>query len=234
MDSLSESSDDSNSNAVLPVKILNEPTVEEVDRIFIRKAVEFIRTLPGANSDDIKVQTNTSFPSRYVLMVSNLPKMKISDFESLRTLAPRLRGIKLSMKDNWLKMDVWKHGANIRKSKRKLAFNEKREWNLKTIGKQDHGMLKRILNGFSNLASFPCQFHVDVVNQPPNYYYLDITSNDIIDLADVDHFKHDFRAFVKDVQFNFSIGSLRLFVERASASTEAAVGKRRRVVFKSN
>lgn len=229
---ISSDSDDIDSITETGVKILNEPTVEEVDRTFMRKTIEFIQTLPGSNKDTMKVQTNTSFPSRYVLMISNLPEMKLSDFESIKTLAPRLRSIKISLKQNWIKIDMWKHGATIRKIKRKLSMSTKRSWNLKTIGKQDHGMLKRILNGFSNLPSLPCQFHLDVVNEPPNYYHLHVTSNDIIDLKEMQDFKHEFRAFVKHIKFNFPSGLVKLTVERASASTTAAVGKRRHLVYK--
>ena len=93
-------------------------------------------------------------------------------------------------------------------------------------------MLKRILNGFSNLPSLPCQFHLDVVNEPPNYYHLHVTSNDIIDLKEMQDFKHEFRAFVKHIKFNFPSGLVKLTVERASASTTAAVGKRRHLVYK--
>ena len=229
---ISSDSDDIDSITETGVKILNEPTVEEVDRTFMRKTIEFIQTLPGSNKDTMKVQTNTSFPSRYVLMISNLPEMKLSDFESIKTLAPRLRSIKISLKQNWIKIDMWKHGATIRKIKRKLSMSTKRSWNLKTIGKQDHGMLKRILNGFSNLPSLPCQFHLDVVNEPPNYYHLHVTSNDIIDLKEMQDFKHEFRAFVKHIKFNFPSGLVKLTVARASASTTAAVGKRRHLVYK--
>ena len=229
---ISSDSDDIDSITETGVKILNEPTVEEVDRTFMRKTIEFIQTLPGSNKDTMKVQTNTSFPSRYVLMISNLPEMKLSDFESIKTLAPRLRSIKISLKQNWIKIDMWKHGATIRKIKRKLSMSTKRSWNLKTIGKQDHSMLKRILNGFSNLPSLPCQFHLDVVNEPPNYYHLHVTSNDIIDLKEMQDFKHEFRAFVKHIKFNFPSGLVKLTVERASASTTAAVGKRRHLVYK--
>ena len=232
MADIPNNSNDIDSISKNSLTILNEPTVEEVDRVFIRKTIEFINTLPGADKDSILVQTNTSFPSRYVLKICNLPNMTLNDFESIKTLAPRLRCITMSLKENWLKIDMWKNGATSRKIKRKLSLNTKRTWNLKSIGSQDHGMLKRLLDGFSNLPSLPCQFHVDVVNDPPNYYYLDIVSNDIVNEKEVGEFKHTFRAFVKKVVFNFPVGSIKVTVEKASASTEAAVGKRRHVVFK--
>lgn len=229
---ISTGSLDSDSDTEISVKLLNEPTVEEIDRTFIRKTIEFIQTLPGCNKENMIVQTNTSFPSRYVLMISNLPEMKLSDFASIKTLAPRLRSIKISLKNNWVKIDMWKHGATIRKPKRKLNSNTTRLWNLKTIGKQDHHMLKRILNGFSNLPSLPCQFHLDVVNEPPNYYHLNITSNDIINVDEIVDFKHEFRAFVKKLYFNFPKTLVKITIERASAATDAAVGKRRHLVYK--
>lgn len=229
---ISSDTDNTDSGSENSIKILNEPTVEEVDRIFMRKTIEFIQTLPGSNKDNMIVQTNTSFPSRYVLMISNLPEMKLSDFESIKTLAPRLRSIKISLKKNWIKIDMWKHGATVRKMKRKLSMSTKRSWNLKTIGKQDHDMLKRILNGFSNLPSLPCQFHLDVVNEPPNYYHLHITSNDIMNLKEMQEFKHEFRAFVKHIKFNFPSGLIKLTVERASASSMISNSKRRHLVYK--
>ena len=233
MADLSDSIEHSNSISEVPVKIINEPTVEAEDRTFIRKTIEFIQTLPGANKDKMVVQTNTSFPSRYVLMVSNLPEMNLSDFDSIKTLAPRLRSIKLSLKDNWIKVDMWKHGATTRKAKRKVTSNASRPWNLKTIGKQDHEMLKRILNGFSNLPSLPCQFHLDVVSEPPNYYYLHITSNDTINIQEISDFNHEYRAFVKNIQFNYPNGTIKLKIERASASTSEVVSnKRRHLVYK--
>ena len=230
MGDLSLYSDYSDASVAGGVTILNEPTVEEIDRTFIRKAIEFIRTLPGANKDEISVQTNTSFPSRYVLKISNLPSMHLKDFDSLKTLAPRLRLIQVSLKENWIKIDMWKSGASARKTKRKFRPSTNRKWNLKSIGKQDHEMLKRVLNGFSNLPSCPCQFQVDVTDEPPTYYHLDIVSSDVINQKEVYDFQREFRAFVKNITFHFPSSSLRVTVEKASATAPAE--KRRRLVFK--
>ena len=41
---ISSDSDDIDSITETGVKILNEPTVEEVDRTFMRKTIEFIQT----------------------------------------------------------------------------------------------------------------------------------------------------------------------------------------------
>lgn len=225
-----DDSSDSNDVTEIPLELVSQPTVEEVDRVFIRKTVEYLQTLPGANSEQLKVQTNTTFPSRYVLMVSNLPSMKLVDFESIKTLAPRLRQISMSLKDNWMKIDMWKQGAQTRKPKRKFQSDTDREWNLDSIGANDQKMLKKILDGFSNLPSFPCQFHVNVKNQPPDYYLIDIVSNDIVLLDDVDGFKHTFRAFVKGIVFNFAANTVQMTIERPSASTTSE--KRRVVVYK--
>lgn len=209
--------------------LVNEPTVEEKDQVFIRKTIEFIQTLPGADKKAIEVQTNTSFPSRYVLKITNLPIMNLSDFESIKTLAPKLRSIQLCMKENWIKVDMWKANANVRKNKRKFRPSTNRKWNLKNIGKQDQSMLKQVLDGFSNLPSCPCQFQVDVSDDPPNFFHLDIVTTDIVREEEISKFQNSYRAFVKKITFHFPSGSLRIKVEKASANAKE---KRRRLVFK--
>lgn len=183
--------------------------------------------MPGATGGELQVQTNTNFPSRYVLMLKNLPPIMFKDFETIKTLAPRLRKLMVSLKGNWLKVDMWKNGAKTKKLKRKMASVTKRAWNLKSINATDKPMLERILNGLSNLPSIPCQFHVSVKPQPPNYYLIDITSNDQLNIEEVASFKHDYRAFVKEITFNFPQNNMRLKIEKASADTAAAVGHRR-------
>lgn len=219
----------SGGDSPVSVELSNQPTVEQEDRNFIQKVIEHIRTLPG-DGDSIKVQTNTKFPSRYVLKISNVPTMKYEDFITIQTLAPRLRGMFVSMKDNYIKIDMWKHGANKKKPKRKYHAPSTREWNFKTIPKTDTAMLQRILDSLTSLPSLPCQFHVDIESKPPNYYYLDIVSNDLLNMAELKEFKHTHRAFVKEVEFNFPSNTIRLEIEKASALTEAAVSGRRQVV----
>jgi len=214
-----------------PLEIVNQPTVEELDRIFIRKTVEYIQTLPGAVRDRIKVQTNTQYPSRYILMISNIPDLKLDDFKTIKTLAPQLRQISMSLKENWIKIDVWKQGANVRKTKRKNVEHVARKWNLKAISKQDTKMLSEILDAFANLPTFPCQFHAEVANDPPNNYSITIVSNDVVHLDQVDDFKSEFRAFVKQISFEFSSNTIRLNLERASAPSSNDE-KRKLVVYK--
>lgn len=238
MAEIPHTSNNSDDGSESPLEMVSQPTVEEVDRNFIRKTIEYVQTLPGANKDRIKVQTNTTFPSRYVLMLCNLPAISIADFDSIKTLAPHLRDISISLKDDWLKIDVWKQGArptdsNQRKKRKYEDGISTREWNLATIGSQDQKMLTRILDDISNLPTFPCQFHVDVKNEPPDHYFIDIISNDIIQLSQLEEFKNTFRAFVKNIVFNFSSNSLRLEIERASASVDN-VSKRRLVTYKRN
>ena len=217
------------------LEMVTQPTVEQEDRNFIQKVINHVQSMPGATREDLQVQTNTGFPSRYVLMLKNLPAISFKDFETIKTLAPRLRKLMISLKGNWLKVDMWKNGAKQKKMKRKHASATKRIWNLKSINVNDKPMLERILNGMSNLPSLPCQFHVTVRAQPPNYYYIDITSNDQLNIEEMALFKHEFRAFVKEITFNFPQNNMRLKIEKASADTAAAVGTRRIVtVYKRN
>ena len=60
-----------------------QPTVEQEDRNFISKVVQFVQTLPNVDVDRLKVQTNTTPPSRYVLMLKNLPQMDEKIFKLL-------------------------------------------------------------------------------------------------------------------------------------------------------
>ncbi len=209
-----------------------QPTVEQEDRNFISKVVQFIQTLPNVDVERLKVQTNTTPPSRYVLMLKNLPQMDEKDFQTIVTLAPRLRGLWVSLKNNMVKIDIWKNGAKQRKIKRKYVQNSSRKWNLKGVNKKDTSMVERLLDGLANLPSMPCQFHVTIKSEPPNYYWIDVVSNDTISLEDVKNYKHDHRAFIKSISFNFPHSVIRLKVERATADTEAAVGRRTVVVYK--
>jgi hypothetical protein len=207
------------SNTQVSLEISNQPTVEQEDINFIKKVVEHINTLPGT-TDSLKVQTNTGFPSRYVLMISNLPKITLEDLLTIETLAPRLRSMSLSLKNNYIKIDMWKNKAKQRKTKRKIARLSNNKWNFKSINKKDIPMLERILDSISNLSCFPCQFHTVIKSEPPNYYHIDITTNDTADAKEIKDFKHQHRAFVKHIFFNFPQSSIRLEVEKASANTE--------------
>ena len=231
MANLSNNSSSSDHVSETTLKIVNQPTVEEVDQTFIRKTVEYIQTLPGAIREKIKVHTNTQYPSRYILMISNIPDMNLCDFKTIKTLAPQLRQISMSLKENWIKIDVWKQGANIRKTKRKNVEDVTRQWNLKAISKQDTKMLAEILDALANLPTFPCQFHTEVANNPPNHYSITIISNDIVHLDQIDDFKSEYRAFVKQISFEFSTNIIRINIERASASTSICE-KRKLTVYK--
>ena len=235
MAQISSNNDSPDDGAEFPLEMVTQPTVEQEDRNFIAKVVEFIQTLPACDKERLVVQTNTSFPSRYVLVLKKLPTLKDDDFQTIVTLAPRLRNMEVSMKQGYIKIDMWKYGAKQRKRKRKIIAPIKRKWNLKTIPETDTPMLKRILSGLANLPSMPCQFHVNVKPEPPDYYFIDVISNDIINLEELKDFKVKFRAFVKTIEFNFPQNSIRLTVERATADTTAAVGNRRLVtVYKRN
>jgi hypothetical protein len=235
MAQISSDNDSPDDGAEFPLEMVTQPTVEQEDRNFISKVVDFIQTLPGCDKERLIVQTNTSFPSRYVLLLKKLPSLKDEDFQTIMTLAPRLRSMVVSMKQGFIKIDMWKHGAKQRKTKRKLSSTVKRKWNLKTIPQNDTPMLERILSGLSNLPSIPCQFHVSIKSEPPDYYIVDIISNDIINLEELKEFKVKFRAFVKTIEFNFPQNSIRLQIERTTADTTAAVGNRRLVtVYKRN
>jgi hypothetical protein len=229
MAQISFDTDSTGSDSPVSLELANQPTVEQEDRNFIAKVIEHIRTLPG-DTEKLKVQTNTKFPSRYVLMLTNLPAMKYEDFITIQTLAPRLRNISVSLKDKYIKIDMWKNGAAQKKTKRKFHAATTRKWNLKTIPKTDKNMLERILDGLTSMPSLPCQFHVDVESKPPNYYYLNVITNDIMAMKELIDFKHTHRAFVKEIDFLFPSNTIRFEIEKASALTEAAVGQRRQVV----
>ena len=222
----------SGSDTETPLVMETQPTVEQEDRNFIAKVVNFIQTLPNVDTERLTVQTNTTPPSRYVLMLKNLPQMDEKDFQTIVTLAPRLRGLWVSLKNNMVNIDMWKNGAKQRKVKRKFSQGGTRTWNLKSVNKTDVTMVERLLDGLSNLPSMPCQFHVSIKSEPPNYYWIDVISNDTISLEDVKNYKHDHRAFIKSISFNFPHSVIRLKVERATAKTDAAVGRRTVVVYK--
>lgn len=217
------------------VEFSSAPTVEQADINFIKKVIEHIQTLPGAETEKLKIQTNTGFPSRYVLMISNLPIVNFNDIITIETLAPQMRSMKASLNKNYLKIDMWKKNASIRKQKRKYTEPVKREWNFKSINKEDISMLTRILDNLSNISSLPCQFHTVITPKPPNYYEINITTNDTVDLKEIIEFKNKHRAFVKEIKFDFPKSIISLKIEKASANTDFNAGKRRILtVYKKN
>ena len=64
------------------LEMVTQPTVESEDRNFIQKVIAHIQSMPGATGGELQVQTNTNFPSRYVLMLKNLPPIMFKDFET--------------------------------------------------------------------------------------------------------------------------------------------------------
>ena len=123
----------SSSDPETPLVMETQPTVEQEDRNFISKVVSFVQTLPNVDVERLTVQTNTTPPSRYVLLLKNLPQMDEKDFQTIVTLAPRLRGLWVSLKNNQVKIDIWKNGAKQRKIKRKHSQHSTRTWNLKGV-----------------------------------------------------------------------------------------------------
>lgn len=222
-------------SSAVSVEFSSAPTVEQADINFIKKVIEHIQTLPGVETDKLKIQTNTGFPSRYVLMISNLPVVNFNDILTIETLAPQMRSMKASLHKNYLKIDMWKKNASIRKQKRKHTEPVKREWNFKSINKEDIPMLTRLLDNLSNIPSLPCQFHTVITPNPPNYYEINITTNDTVDLKEIIEFKNKHRAFVKDITFDFPKTIICLKIEKASANTDFNTGKRRILtVYKKN
>ena len=72
--------------------IKKKPELESSDQTFVDKLIRYITTMEGA-SNDINIRTNQSFKNKYVVQLSNLPKMKLQDFQNIEMLSMRIKNI---------------------------------------------------------------------------------------------------------------------------------------------
>ncbi len=182
--------------------IKKKPELESSDQTFIDKLIQYITTMEGA-SNDIKIATNQSFKNKYVVQLTNLPKMKLNDFQNIEMLSPRLKNILVYMVDNKIEIEVWKGDENDKTKKRRRTFNAIYEWKLENVSNEDRKMVKNILDSFADMETIECQFHADLQSEPPNYYVVRIMPMDKISYMQLKDIRYSYRAFIETIVFDF-------------------------------
>ncbi len=208
--------------------IKKKPELESSDQTFIDKLIQYITTMEGA-SNDIKIATNQSFKNKYVVQLTNLPKMKLNDFQNIEMLSPRLKNILVYMVDNKIEIEVWKGDENDKTKKRRRTFNAIYEWKLENVSNEDRKMVKNILDSFADMETIECQFHADLQSEPPNYYVVRIMPMDKISYMQLKDIRYSYRAFIETIVFDFPKNIIALKIQRVGSSLRY---RKKKVIYK--
>jgi hypothetical protein len=210
-----------------PLIMKKKPELESSDQTFVDKLIQYITTIEGA-SNDIKIATNQSFKNKYVVQLSNLPKMKLNDFTNIEMLSMRFKNIYIYMAENRLEIEIWKTEESKKTKKRKLTHGCIYEWNLENVSAEDKKMVKNILNSFADMETIECQFHADLQSEPPNYYIVRIMPMDKISYFQLKDIRFSYRTFIDNIIFDFPKNIIELKIQRVSSSSRY----RRKLVIK--
>ena len=199
--------------------IKKKPELESSDQTFVDKLIRYITTMEGA-SNDINIRTNQSFKNKYVVQLSNLPKMKLQDFQNIEMLSMRIKNIFLYMSDHKMEIEVWKNKKDIKTKKRGRVASIIYEWNLDNVSEEDRKMVKNILNSFADMDTIECQFHADLKSEPPNYYVVHIMPMDKISYKQLKDIRFSYRTFIENIVFDFPKNIIELKIQRVGSKLQ--------------
>ena len=89
---------------------------------FVEKTSNYISSINGCISTELSLRTNTKYPSRYIVLISGLPKITLHDFIQISTTNGNIREIVVNMAEGTVKIDVWRQGKKIKKKNSLQSF----------------------------------------------------------------------------------------------------------------
>ena len=214
--------------------VIEEPAQLELnEQTFLNRLVEFISTIKGINKEKLKIQSNNRFPSKNIYIIKNLPTISMEDLGHIEMLHTNLKSINIFVQQKTIKIEIWKETNRKRKhdDDNDLEIQTTGSWNLKEVSKEDKKIIENVLNGFSNMSTIECQFHADIISEPPNYYYIHIIPRDNINYKETKQLIYKFRSFIKTLTFNFEQNTIIIKIRRLRA-TMALEYKNKRVFKK--
>lgn len=173
---------------------------------FVEKTLQYISSIEGCIANDLRLRTNTKYPSRYIILISGLPKITLHDFIQISTTNNNIREITVNLSVGTVTIDVWRQNKkkNNKKKKRKRSSETvKTEVDLSTVDKRDQKCLETLVKSFAKLKNVETQFVTLVDSSDPEMYSISMHIFDSLSIRDVVDIQHRSRTYCREIIFNF-------------------------------
>jgi hypothetical protein len=176
------------------------------EQAFVEKTLQYISSINGCVETDLNLRTNTKYPSRFIIMISGLPKITLHDFIQISTTNGNIREITVNVAEGTVKIDVWRQNKNksTKKKKRKRETSlVKTDVDLSNVDKTDHKCLQTLVESFSKLKKIQTQFVTRVDTSDPEIYSIEMHIFDSLSIRDIVNIQHQSRTYCREIIFNF-------------------------------
>lgn len=187
------------------VRVKKPVALKPEESAFIEKTLHYISSIHGAVANNLVLSTNTKFPTRYIILIRGLPLMTMEDFEQIRLMNENIRSIRVSMTEETVQIDVWRLGHTEQKKKKRKRAKEAivSAYDLSSVDKRDRKCLCRLLMQLNTLEEIECQFDIQVDTSHPEFYRLDLSIFDQVNIHSLRNVLHDCRSFCRTFEFDF-------------------------------
>jgi len=176
------------------------------EQAFVEKTLQYISSINGCVETDLNLRTNTKYPSRFIILISGLPKITLHEFIQISTTNNNIREITINVAEGTVKFDVWRQNKNKnrKKKKRKRETNVvKTELDLSTVNKRDHKCLQTLVQSFAKQKNVQTQFVTSVDTSDPEIYSIEMHIFDNLSIRDIVNIQHQSRTYCREIIFNF-------------------------------
>lgn len=195
-------------------------SMEPEDSAFIQNVVKYVATLDRNNEKNMKFQSNTRLPRRFLFSITNIPTISLNELYKIECMNSNIRMIQVDVLSGSIRVDVWKRKCSER-GKRKRADSPPpveayalADWNLEGLRTEDRKACKSILDSIMEMPEVLCQFKTDIEEDPPHHYILKLYLKDTVRYSKFKSLKLDFRAFIDSIEFNFHEKSVLIVIKR--------------------
>jgi hypothetical protein len=176
------------------------------EQAFVEKTLQYISSINGCVENDLNLRTNTKYPSRFIILISGLPKITLHEFIQIATTNSNIREITVNVAEGTVKIDVWRQNKNksTKKKKRKRETSlVKSELDLSNVDKTDHKCLQTLVESFSKLKNVQTQFVTRVDTSDPEIYSIEMHIFDSLSIRDIVNIQHQSRTYCREIIFHF-------------------------------
>jgi len=176
------------------------------EQAFVEKTLQYISSIEGCVETDLNLRTNTKYPSRYIILISGLPKTTLHDFIQISTTNNNIREITVNVAEGTVKIDVWRKNKNKSTKKKKRKREQtlvKTELDLTNVDKRDHKCLQALVESFAKLKNVQTQFVTRVDTSDPEIYSISMHIMDSLSIRDIVNIQHQSRTYCREIIFNF-------------------------------
>jgi hypothetical protein len=210
------------------VNIKNSVALQPSETAFVEKTLHYISSIRGVVKTSLTLRTNTKYPTRYIILISGLPKMTMKDFNNIKNMNENIRSIRMSMATASVKIDIWRHQKKPPKSKKKRKRSRKivrkdLRYDLTYVDKHDKKCLIQLLRGMNAHEDIECQFKINIDTSVPEVYLLSVDIRDEIRLEPLIDIIRECRTFCSAFEFDFPLRIIRITCLRLAAPLQRRV-----------